>query len=93
MSGLFPCAGDGELEAVLGHQVADIVLEILIRIRAGFVRYLLIGFMFFACFSLLAKGLNMLGVIGEPPIWVTAMVFVGIFAAVIRTIIRQARTG
>lgn len=75
---------------VLGGLLGSLIL---IRIRAGFVRYLLIGFMFFACFSLFAKGLNMLGVIGEPPIWVTAMVFVGIFAAVIRTIIRQARTG
>ena len=75
---------------VLGGLLGSLIL---IRIRAGFVRYLLIGFMFFACFSLLAKGLNMLGVIGEVPIWVTGMVFIGIFAAVFRTILRQARAG
>jgi uncharacterized membrane protein YfcA len=66
---------------------------ILIRIRAGFVRYLLIGFMFFACFGLLTKGLNSLGVVGEVPLWINGLVFVGIFAAVIRTVIRQARAG
>jgi uncharacterized membrane protein YfcA len=75
---------------VLGGLLGSLIL---IRIRAGFVRYLLIGFMFFACFSLLAKGFNMLGVIGEVPLWVTGMVFVGIFVAVIRTILKQARAG
>lgn len=75
---------------VLGGLLGSLIL---IRIRAGFVRYLLIGFMFFACFSLLAKGFTMIGVIGEVPLWVTGMVFAGIFAAVFRTIIRQARAG
>jgi len=41
----------------------------------------------------LGKALSMLGIIGEVPIWVTGLVFVGIFAAVIRTIVRQARAG
>jgi len=75
---------------VLGGLLGSLIL---IRIRAGFVRYLLIGFMFFACYSLLGKALSMLGIIGEVPIWVTGLVFVGIFAAVIRTIVRQARAG
>ena len=66
---------------------------ILIRIQAGFVRYLLIDFMFFACFGLLTKGLMMLGVMGEVPIWINGLVFVGIFAAVIRTVIRQIKAG
>ena len=66
---------------------------ILIRIQAGFVRYLLIGFMFFACFGLLTKGLKMLGVMGDVPLWVNGLVFVGIFTAVIRTVIRQVRAG
>jgi uncharacterized membrane protein YfcA len=65
---------------------------ILIRVKAGFVRYLLIGFMFFACFGLLTKGLNMLGVIPEVPIWVTGLVFLSIFVAVIRVIFKQARS-
>ena len=66
---------------------------ILIRIKAGFVRYLLIGFMFFACFGLLAKGLFMLGVIPELPIWINGVVFVAILAAVTRTIVRHVRVG
>jgi uncharacterized membrane protein YfcA len=66
---------------------------LLIRIRAGFVRYLLIGFMFFACFGLLTKGLNMLGVMGEVPIWVVGLVFVVIFVLVIRRIVGEAKTG
>ncbi len=65
---------------------------ILIRVKAGFVRYLLIGFMFFACFGLLTKGLNMLGVIGKVPIWVNGAVFVIIFAVVIYTIIKAAKS-
>lgn len=64
---------------------------ILIKVKAGFVRYLLIGFMFFACFGLLTKGLNMLGVIGEIPLWVTGVIFVVIFAAVIRAIFKQSK--
>jgi len=64
---------------------------ILIRVKAGFVRYLLIGFMFFACFGLLAKGLNMLGLVGELPIWVNGLVFLVIFGAVTRSIIRFTR--
>ena len=64
---------------------------ILIRVKAGFVRFLLIGFMFFACFGLLTKGLTMLGVIGEVPIWINGLVFVVIFAAVTRSIIRFTR--
>ena len=61
---------------------------ILIRVKAGFVRFLLIGFMFFACFGLLTKGLSMLGVIGTVPIWVTGVVFVAIFAWVVREILK-----
>jgi uncharacterized membrane protein YfcA len=64
---------------------------ILIRIQAGFVRYLLIGFMFFACFGLFTKALEMFGVIGATPNWLRGLVFVGIFAAVVRSILRQAK--
>jgi uncharacterized membrane protein YfcA len=61
---------------------------ILIRVKAGFVRFLLIGFMFFACFGLLTKGLNMLGVIGGVPLWVTGVVFLAIFGWVVREILK-----
>jgi len=63
---------------------------ILIKINAGFVRYLLIGFMFFACFGLLTKGLTMLGVIPEVPLYVTGVVFVVIVVAVLRVIFQKA---
>lgn len=65
---------------------------ILIKVKAGFVRYLLIGFMFFACFGLLAKGLKMLGVVGNCPIWVNGVVFVVIFTVVIRSIMKHVKT-
>jgi uncharacterized membrane protein YfcA len=65
---------------------------ILIRIQAGFVRYLLIGFMFFACFGLLTKGLNMLGLIGKVPVWLTGAVFVIIFVVIIRLILKQTKS-
>ena len=65
---------------------------ILIRVKAGFVRYLLIGFMFFACFGLLTKGLNMLGIIGVVPIWVTGVVFIVTFAVVIRAILKHVKS-
>jgi hypothetical protein len=65
---------------------------ILIRVKAGFVRFLLIGFMFFACFGLLTKGLGMLGVIGEVPVWLNGLVFIVIFAAVTRSIIKFTRS-
>ncbi|MBT8368242.1 MAG: sulfite exporter TauE/SafE family protein, partial [Deltaproteobacteria bacterium] len=65
---------------------------ILIRVKAGFVRFLLIGFMFFACFGLLTKGLGMLGVIGAVPVWLNGLVFLVIFAAVTRSIIKFTRS-
>ncbi len=65
---------------------------ILIRVKAGFVRYLLIGFMFFACFGLLTKALNMLGVIGPVPPWFNGLVFLLIFAAVTRAIRKFTRS-
>jgi uncharacterized membrane protein YfcA len=65
---------------------------ILIRVKAGFVRFLLIGFMFFACFGLLAKGLFMLGLVPEMPIWLNGVVFVVIFFFVTRAIIRFTKS-
>lgn len=48
---------------------------LLIRIKAGFVRYILIGILFFTGFSLVTKGMNKLDVIGETPIAVSGVVF------------------
>jgi len=70
---------------------------ILIKVKAGFVRYLLIGFMFFACFGLLTKGLKLLGVMGEVPMWLNGLVFLTICAIVTVLIVRyikaEARLG
>jgi uncharacterized membrane protein YfcA len=65
---------------------------ILIRVKAGFVRYLLIGFMFFACFGLLTKAFNMLGVIPPVPAWLTGLVFVTIFGWVTWAIVKFTRS-
>ncbi len=64
---------------------------ILIRVKAGFVRYLLIGFMFFACFGLLTKGLTILGVIGTVPMWFNGLIFLTIFVTVAYSIIKMSR--
>lgn len=74
---------------VLGGLLGALVL---IRVKAGFVRFLLIGFMFFSCFGLLTKGLTMLGIIGNVPVWLTGIVFVAIFAAVIRAILKHIKS-
>jgi len=73
---------------VLGGLLGAMVL---IRVKAGFVRFLLIGFMFFSCFGLLTKGLNMLAVIGAVPDWLNGLVFVFIFSLVTRSIIKFTR--
>jgi uncharacterized membrane protein YfcA len=65
---------------------------ILIRVKAGFVRFLLIGFMFFACFGLLTKGLGMLGVIGKVPIWVNGVVFLAILTWCTRAILKHRKS-
>jgi uncharacterized membrane protein YfcA len=65
---------------------------ILIRVKAGFVRFLLIGFMFFACFGLLTKGLGMLGVIGPVPIWLNGLVFAGILTWCTRAILKHRKS-
>ena len=64
---------------------------ILVKIKAGFVRFLLIGFMFFACFGLLTKGLFMLGVIGPVPVWLTGVIFVAVFSWVTWKIIQTTK--
>ncbi len=53
---------------VLGGLVGAYVL---LKIKAGFIRFLLIGVMFFTSYGLVTKGLNKLGVIAPPPNWLT----------------------
>jgi len=55
---------------------------LLIKIKAGFVRFILIGVLFFSAFSLLTKGFYGLGIIGEVPGGVSIGVFILIMAIV-----------
>lgn len=65
--------------------------QLLIRVQAGFVRYLLIGFMLFSCWGLVTRGLSGLGIIKDVPNWVTGIVFVIIFSWVVRNVVRMFR--
>ena len=65
---------------------------ILIRVKAGFVRYLLIGIMFFTSFGLFTKGLQILGFIGEIPMWVNGGLFVVIMILVVRGIFKSQKS-
>ena len=70
---------------VLGGRVGA---HLLIRVKASFVRYILIGILFFTSFSLITKGLSNLGYIGDVPVGVTMGVF-----ALIMTIVVLGITG
>jgi len=74
---------------VLGGLLGSLIL---IRVKAGFVRFLLIGFMFFSTFALLKKGLFMLGIIGDLPLWIDGIVFLVIFGWVTQSIIKYTRS-
>ncbi len=65
--------------------------RLLISVRSGFVRLLLIGFMGFSAYGLLARGLNSVGWLPAAPMWVTGVVFVLIFSAVIVFVIKESR--
>lgn len=60
--------------------------HLLIKIKAGFVRFILIGLLFFTSFALITKGLYKLDVIGEVPIAVNGGVFLVIIIAVVLAI-------
>lgn len=49
---------------------------LLIRVKASFVRFILIGLLFFSAYSLITKGLYGFGVIGETPIAVTLTILI-----------------
>jgi uncharacterized protein len=74
---------------VLGGLLGAIVL---IRVKAGFVRYLLIGFMIFSCWGLVTRGLSGLGYIQSVPNWMTGVVFVVIFTWVIFNVVKVLRS-
>lgn len=67
--------------------------QILMKIKAGFVRLILIGIMFFTSFGLVCKGLNLLGVIGKVPVVLNGVVFLGIMIIVVRGVIKQIKSG
>jgi len=66
---------------------------VLIRVKAGFVRIILIGIMFFTCYGLIIRGLNTMGVMGEVPTPVTIAVIVVIAIAVIRGVVKTIKAG
>ena len=61
--------------------------HVLIRVKARFVRLLLIGIMFFTSFALVTKGLKTLGYMGEVPMPVFLGVFLIIMVAVVLAIL------
>jgi len=68
---------------VLGGLVGALLL---IRVKATFVRFILIGLLFFSAFSLVTKGLYSFGIIGETPIAVTLTVLILDMAIVVLAI-------
>jgi len=65
---------------------------LLIRIKAGFVRFLLIGFMSFSAWGLVTRGLSNLDLLPPVPNWLNGVVFVLIFGFVIWKIIEMSRS-
>ncbi|MEJ2717194.1 MAG: sulfite exporter TauE/SafE family protein [Deltaproteobacteria bacterium] len=79
---------------LVGQVIGGIVgALILIRVKAGFVRLILIGIMFFTTYGLIARGLNTLGVIGEVPTPVTIAIVVIIAIVVVRGVVKAVRAG
>lgn len=68
---------------VLGGMLGAKLLE---GIKAGFVRIILIGIMFFTSFGLIAKGLNVYGIAPAVPFWLNASVFFGLTSWVVYAI-------
>lgn len=79
---------------LVGQVIGGIVgALVLIRIKAGFVRIILIGIMFFTCYGLVARGLNTMGLIGEIPTPVTLGIVVVILIAVVRGVVKAVKAG
>jgi hypothetical protein len=71
---------------VLGGLVGAYVL---MKVKAGFIRILLIGVMFFTTYGLVTKGLAVLGVISQPPTVVTFSVLGVIVAGVVYMLMKS----
>lgn len=72
---------------LVGQVIGGIVgAHILVSIKAGFVRLMLIGIMIFTSYGLVSRGLNILGVIGEIPGHINMAVFIVIMSSVIFSI-------
>ena len=72
---------------LVGQVVGGIVgAHILVSIKAGFVRLMLIGIMIFTSYGLATRGLNILGVIEEVPGEINMAVFLVIMSAVVYAI-------
>ena len=72
---------------LVGQVVGGIVgAHILVAIKAGFVRLMLIGIMIFTAYGLVTRGLNILGLIGEVPGYINMAVFLLIMSAVVFSI-------
>ncbi len=65
--------------------------QLLIHMRSTFVRYMLLGFMTLSCYGLAMRGLDDFGVLPWPPIWVTGLVTLAVFAAVVTAGLRAVR--
>lgn len=72
---------------LVGQVVGGIVgAHILVSIKAGFVRLMLIGIMIFTSYGLVSRGLNILGIIGEVPGHLNMAVFLAIMTSVVFSI-------
>ena len=72
---------------LVGQVVGGIVgAHILVSIKAGFVRLMLIGIMIFTSYGLVSRGLNILGVIEEVPGEINMAIFLIIMSAVVYAI-------
>ncbi len=79
---------------LVGQVIGGIVgALVLLRVKAGFVRIILIGIMFFTCYGLVARGLGTMGVIGEIPTPVTLAVIAVVLAAVVRGVVKTIKAG
>ena len=71
---------------VLGGLVGAYVL---MKVKAGFIRIILIGVMFFTSYGLVTKGLTKLNVIGEPPLAVTGAVLLACVSYIVYALMKR----
>ena len=74
---------------VLGGLLGSLIL---IRVKAGFVRFILIGIMFLMGFALVKRGVIMLGVISGVPGWAEGIVYLIVIGWVTQAIIKYTRS-